>query len=161
MSESKRPRLTRWRESLEASKAETDRKREQSRADTAAIKAERDTKISGIYDDAARKAAKLSGVETDGALFVGHSHEDGRNATVVLWPNRIERVKPRRFGSVSKANQDVEVTPIKQVTSVQAEKDGFRFTRVTVFAAGNTIEFRLVHNEATRFRQAIMDLILE
>jgi hypothetical protein len=69
-------------------------------------------------------------------------------------------VKPRAFGSVSKASQDTEVTPIKSVTSVQAKKDGIR-TKVTVYASGNTIEFRFGHEEANRFKTAIMGLVLE
>jgi hypothetical protein len=93
-------------------------------------------------------------------MFEGTSHDSGRNAKVTLYKDRIERVKPRAFASVSSANQDTEVTPIKSVTSVQAKKDGIR-TKVTVYASGNTIEFRFGHDEANRFKTAIMGLVLE
>lgn len=34
------------------------------------------------------------------------------------------------------------------------------FIKVTVFASGNTIEFRIARAEATRFKDAIMGLVL-
>ncbi len=97
---------------------------------------------------------------TDRVLFQGMSHEGGRNATVTLYPNRIERVKQRALNSWSKAHQDSEVTPIKSVTSVRAEKDGMRRTKVTVYASASAIDFRLEHAEAHAFKDAIMALIL-
>jgi hypothetical protein len=113
-------------------------------------------------DDEARAAAlaqQNAEREAAGIIFEGTSHDSGRNARVTLYRDRIERIKPRAFGSLSKASQDMEVTPIKSVTSVQAKKDNIR-TKVTVYASGNTIEFRFGHSEANRFKTAIMDLIL-
>jgi hypothetical protein len=93
-------------------------------------------------------------------LFTGTSRgEDGRNSTVTLWPDRIERVKARSLGSFSKANQDHEVTPVKSISSVQAKKDGFR-TKVIVYATGNEIVFRLPHDDAVKFRGHLLDLML-
>jgi hypothetical protein len=43
------------------------------------------------------------------------------NSRITLYNDRIERVKPRAFAFMSKANQDMEVTSIKSVTSVKAE----------------------------------------
>jgi hypothetical protein len=94
-----------------------------------------------------------------GIVFQGTSHDEGRNAQVSLYRDRIERVQERSRLSLSGARQDTEVTPIKSVSSVQAKKDGFR-TRVTVFASGNTIEFRFGHDEAQRFKDAVMSLVL-
>jgi hypothetical protein len=95
-----------------------------------------------------------------GSVFATMSHESGRNSNVVLYNDRIERTKPKSFGAVSRAKQDTEVIPIKSVSSVQAKKDGFVFTKVIVFASGNTIEFRIAHAEAVRFKDAIMGLVL-
>ena len=92
-------------------------------------------------------------------LFVGMSHEEGRNARVTLYRDRIERTKERSRMSVSKARQDVEVTAIKSVSSVQAKKAGIR-TNVTVYATGNNIDFRFGHGEAKAFAEAITALIL-
>ena len=93
-------------------------------------------------------------------LFQGMSHETGRNAMVTLDPNRIERVKERSRASFSKAHQDFEVTPMKSVTSVRAQKDGMRRTKVTVYASANAIDFRFEHAEAHAFKDAVMALIL-
>jgi hypothetical protein len=97
-------------------------------------------------------------IEKPGILFEGVSHEEGRNATVTLYPDRIERVKARSRVSVSKAVQETEVTPVRAVSSVQARKDGWK-TVVTVFASGNNIDFRFEHDEAHRFKDALMSLV--
>lgn len=96
-----------------------------------------------------------------GALFAGMSHEGGRNAHVTLYDDRIERVKERSRLSMSSAKQDTEVTAIKSVSSVQAKKDGMLFTKVTAYASGNNIDFKFRHDEAQKFKDAIMSLILD
>ena len=95
-----------------------------------------------------------------GILFEGMSHESGRNAVVRLYGDRLERVKAAKFTAISQANQDVEMTPVKSISSVQASKDGVLFTKVTVYASGNNIEFRFGHTEAEQFRAALQGLIL-
>ena len=94
------------------------------------------------------------------SIFQGTSHEEGRNSIVTLYADRIERVREHKFGSLTKAKQDTEVTPIKAVSSVQAKKDGFH-TKVTVYATGNNIEFRFGHTEAQHFKDEIVRLILQ
>ena len=96
-----------------------------------------------------------------GILFQGLSHEAGRNAEVTLFRNRIERVKQRSRASFSKAHQEVEVTPMKSVTSVKTKKDGISRTKVTVYASANAIDFRFEHAEAQAFKEAVMRLILD
>jgi hypothetical protein len=124
-------------------------------------KLERDEKRAAAGEAQAAERERQRGErEAAGILFEGTSHDAGRNAKVTLYKDRVERVKPRAFGSVSKASQDMEVTPIKSVTSVQTKKHGIR-TEVTVYASGNTIEFRFGHSEANRFKTAIMGLVLE
>jgi hypothetical protein len=133
-----------------------------------AARAEEETFQQAMQAVKARRAAgeeppplsQRAAVAAGGPLFTGTSRgEDGRNSTVTLWPDRIERVKARSFGSFSKANQDHEVTPVKSVSSVQAKKDGFR-TKVIVYATGNEIVFRLPHDDAATFRQRLLDLML-
>lgn len=108
----------------------------------------------------AQFAAMRAAQEERGVLFVGTSHESGRNATVTLYADRIERVKQAAFTAISNARQDVEMTPIRSVSSVQAQKDGVAYAKVTVFASGNNIEFRFTHAEASRFRDEIQKLLL-
>ncbi len=93
-------------------------------------------------------------------IWTGISREEGRNSRVVLYSNYIERIRPKGRMSLSKAKQDTEVIPMKSVSSVQAKKDGLAFTKVIVFASGNTIEFRLRHDEAQRFKDEILKLVL-
>lgn len=95
-----------------------------------------------------------------GPLLEVKSHDEDRNATVTLYPDRIERVLDRKRLSVSRAKQDSEVIPMRAVSSVQAKKDGLTYTKVTVFASGNTIEFRLRHDDAQRFKNAITAEVL-
>lgn len=97
--------------------------------------------------------------DAPGLVIAVTSHDEGRNATVALYEDRIERVQKRSHNSWSKANQDAEVTPLKAVSSVQAKKDGFR-TRITIYATGNTIEFRTSHDEAARFKGAVTERLL-
>ena len=88
------------------------------------------------------------------------SHEEGRNSKVRVYGDRIEREKAKAMTSFSRARQDAEVIPLRSVSSVQAKKDGMMYTKVTVFATGNTIEFRLHHAEAQRLKEAITQLLL-
>jgi hypothetical protein len=96
-----------------------------------------------------------------GVVFQGTSHESGRNATVTLYPDRIERVKEKSLTSFSKASQASEVTPMRAVSSVQTQKDGMLYTKVTVHASGNPIEFRFAHEEARQFKDAISEILLK
>lgn len=93
-------------------------------------------------------------------LLTVRSHDEGRNATVTLYSDRIERVQDKKRMSLSRAKQDSEVIPMKAVSSVQAKKDGLAWTKVTIFASGNTIEFRLRHDDAQRFKDAVTSAIL-
>lgn len=99
-------------------------------------------------------------LRASGVLFQGTSHDPGRNATVTLYGDRLERVKEAKMTSLSRAKQDVEVTPTRSITSVQAKKDGLLYTKVTAFASGNNIDFRFSHDEAERFRTALMAIVL-
>lgn len=114
--------------------------------------------------DALERRAEKKDAEAEPAtggdvVFVGTSHDEGRNAKVTLYRDRIERVKERSRTSLSRAQQDTEVTPVRAVSSVQATKDG-RKTKVTVYATGNNIEFRFDHGEAQQFKDALTRLIV-
>lgn len=95
-----------------------------------------------------------------GLVFEAKSHEEGRNSTVQVFEDRIERHRDRARTSLSRARQDAEVIPLRSVASVQAKKDGLVYTKVTVYASGNTIEFRLRHDEAQRMKDEITKLLL-
>jgi hypothetical protein len=109
---------------------------------------------------AEQRDAQAAAAAASGVLFTGMSHEEGRNSTVTLYADRLERVQERSRASLSRARQDTEVTPVRSITSVQAKKDGIRYTKVTAFASGNNIDFRFGHDEALRFKDALMKLVL-
>jgi len=119
-------------------------KKEQLRAQLAEMKAERGIPVEGH----------------EGVLFTGKSHEDGRNSLVTLYSDRLERVKAKRVGSLSNATQGVEVTPARAISSVETKKDGLVWTKVTVYASGNNIVFRLSHQDAARFKDILTKLLL-
>lgn len=109
----------------------------------------------------AQQAVRDSAQQEAGILFEGTSHDPGRNAKVTLYVDRLERVKEAKMASLSRAKQDAEVTPVRSITSVQASKDGMLYTKVTAFASGNNIEFRFAHDEAQRFKDTLMRLVLQ
>lgn len=88
------------------------------------------------------------------------SHDDGRNADVIVYTDRVERVQERSRMSVGRSKQETEVIPMRSISSVQTKKDGFRYSKVTVHATGNPIDFRLAHDDAVRMKEVITDLIL-
>ncbi len=107
------------------------------------------------------REARQEARDAEGVLFEGISHDSGRNAQVTLYRDRLTRVQEAKLTSFSSARQDTEVTPVKAVSSVQAKKDGLMYTKVTVYASGNNIEFRFGHEEAQRFKDALMSLVLD
>lgn len=98
--------------------------------------------------------------QADEPILTVTSHDEGRNAKVTLYPDRIERVKAHAFGALSLARQEIEMIPLRAVTSVQASKSGFR-TTVTVSASDNDITFHLSHHEASEFQRAVLAQMVE
>ncbi len=113
----------------------------------------------GLGNKYTQSLIKRANVDPTGNLFVGQSKDPGQNSVVILFPDRIERIKPKAWGAISKARQDTEMTPIRSVSGVSSKKDGFK-TKVTVYASGNEIHFRIKHSEAIVFSSALQQLIL-
>ena len=120
------------------------------------------------------------GVENLGGepLYQVVSHIAGKNATVRLWPDRIEWERKRGVsgGKVTagvmtagasllltgvKGGKDAfEMVLLEHVTSVSNKKDGMLYHLVEVQTASggavNTTSFRVNRDEAADFRQAIL-----
>lgn len=100
------------------------------------------------------------------------SHISGKNATVHIYPDRIEweRLKERSGALVvatgglsllTKRRKDgTEMIPVKNISSVATKRDGMLNTIVTVITSGNTIDFRVSHAEAQQVRDVLNRLIL-
>ncbi|HEX6887167.1 MAG TPA: SHOCT domain-containing protein [Candidatus Nanopelagicales bacterium] len=104
-----------------------------------------------------------AGPMPDGALWRGVSHEAGRNAVVTLYRDRIERVKATSklslTGMLTGGAQDVEVIPMKSVSSVQVRR-GSWYHDVTVYCSGNTIVLSMDAADAERLRSLVMEQVL-
>ena len=81
--------------------------------------------MAGRPDPPTAEVPPLATTDPTKPLFIGTSHDSGRNAQVTLYRDRIERVKERSMTSLSRAKQDTEVTPVKAVSSVQARRTAF------------------------------------
>ena len=107
------------------------------------------------------------------------SHIEGKNADVMVFPDRVEWAKEGLLGTGGKLalgamtgglsllktgvkgkQQGSEVIPVKAMSSVTTEKDGLRFTKVRVICSGNTIDFRVGHEEAKRIKDLLTSLML-
>lgn len=107
------------------------------------------------------------------------SHINGKNADVTVYVDRIEWAKEGSLGTGGKValgamtgglsllktgvmgrQQGSEMIPLRSVSSVTTEKDGFRFTNVRVICSGNAIDFRLGHDEAKRVKDVLNSLVL-
>ncbi len=108
-------------------------------------------------------ALDKAGPLPEGAVWRGISHDAGRNSIVTLYPDRIERTKPTSkmslTGMLAGGPEDVEVIPMKSVSSVQARR-GAWYHDVTVFASGNTIVFSVDAADAEKLRGLIMAQVL-
>jgi len=94
-------------------------------------------------------------------LLTVESHDEGRNAIVSVYADRIERVKERSRMSIRRASQDAETIPLRQIASVETKKDGMRYTQVVVVTAGNRITFRCKHDEAKQLKDELTRLVLD
>ena len=110
-------------------------------------------------------------------LLAFKSHIAGKNADVLIFIDRIEWAKEGSIGGgrlalgaataglsllktgVRKKQQGSEVIPIKSISSVTSEKNGYR-TKVSVICTGNTIDFRVSHDDAKQVKELITSLVL-
>lgn len=110
-----------------------------------------------------QSAMDAAGPMPEGALWRGVSHEAGRNSIVTLYPNRIERTKPTSkmsvTGMLTGGQEDVEVIPLKSVSSVQVKR-GSWYHDVTIYASGNTIVLSVDAADAEKVRGLVMDQVL-
>jgi hypothetical protein len=113
------------------------------------------------------------GVTMSSALLEFTSHINGKNAKVQVFPDHVEWTKGGLSGGKMLAgamtlglstlatgvrNKDTEMIPIRAITSVTSKK-GMANTTVSVITAGNTIDFKIGHGEATKLKATLLQLM--
>ena len=105
-------------------------------------------------------------------LLTFTSHISGKNATVHVFPDRVEWEWPGRVtltralggsmltGSVRKG-ASTQMIPIRAITSVTSQKDGLRNWRVSIITSGNTIAMRVSKDEADRLKGTLLNLMAQ
>lgn len=109
------------------------------------------------------------------------SHIEGRNSDVAVFADRLEWDQPKGWGSTKgkaiagaatlgasflvtgvrgRRSTGSEIIPIKSISSITTQRDGIRFSKVRVICSGNTIDFRVSHEDADRVKALITSLIL-
>lgn len=107
----------------------------------------------------ARKADAAAAAANQAARLLRFtSHIDGRNATLSVYPDRVEWERPRGVGLTNKSG--TEMIPVKAISSVTTKKDGFTKAKLVMIVSGNTIEARLSPKEADEAKQTLTALIL-
>lgn len=111
-------------------------------------------------------------------LYSFTSHIDGRNATVNVFIDRVEWERPRSiskgkmFGAVATLGMSAvagvknnktggsEMIALKAITSVTMVRDGMMWTKISVIASGNTIDFRVTKGSADEIKGVLTQLVL-
>ena len=101
------------------------------------------------------------------------SHVDGKNARVMVFPDRLEWVQKGSAAArwtaatmtlgvslLAGKKEAREVIPVRQITNVSTSRDGLRNSAVTVSSAGGSVSFRVSHSEAQELRSTLMGLMV-
>lgn len=112
------------------------------------------------------------------ALHEFTSHINGKNATVTIYPDRIEWLRPRGVSGgkitagimtlgvsvlatgVKDGKSGTEMIPIRSISSVTTRRDGMMNSFVSVITTGNTVDFRVSHKEAATVKDTLTRLML-
>lgn len=99
------------------------------------------------------------------------SHIAGKNATVTIYPDRVEWEQQGRItatralggalvtGSLRKGGS-TEMIPVRSITSVKTQKDGLRNWAVQIITGGNTIDMRVSKGEAEQIKATLQRLMV-
>jgi hypothetical protein len=108
----------------------------------------------------------------DDPLLEFKSHIEGKNADVAIFTDRVEWAQEGRLtltrmtgkalsaGKLSaRRGGSSEVIPVKSISSVTVERDGFR-QAVRVICSGNAIDFRVGRGDADAIKALLTELML-
>lgn len=105
------------------------------------------------------------------ALMTFTSHIAGKNATVEIYPDRIEWEQKGRLTATrvltgaalvgqGRKGGSTEMIPIRSITSVTTRKDGLTNHAVSIITGGNTIDMRVSKSEAEQIKSTLTRLML-
>jgi Short C-terminal domain len=109
----------------------------------------------------------------EGAIYQAIDHREGRNATVTLFEDRIERVKPKSRMSFQSTHQDVDMVPLRLMgnfgsqvpafTRAEVRKANLRFSNAILHGAnGNpSMSFHFKHDDASAFQAHVNRLLMQ
>lgn len=94
----------------------------------------------------------------DGRLLTFASHVAGKNATVVVYPDRVEWT---RAGLMTLGRSSSEIIPIRSISSVSAKRGGLVRTVVQVVTTGGkSIDFHVGNRDVERVKTLLSELVL-
>lgn len=83
------------------------------------------------------------------------SHVEGRNATVEVYPDRIEWSRT----SMVLRRKETNTIPIRQIQGVTTRRSSFLYTAVKVTTGGDAVEFHVSKSQAAEARELITKLV--
>lgn len=86
-----------------------------------------------------------------GAVMAFRSHIEGKNADVIVWPDRVEWIRTR-FGG----RADTNTISLKAITGVKTHKSTLTYTEVEVQAGASTVTMRVPKAQAAELRRVLM-----
>lgn len=101
----------------------------------------------------------------------------GKNATIALYPDRLEWERAGMSGGAKAAlgvatlgvslaatgvshKRETEMVPLRAISHVSTKRDGLRNTLVTLTTAGGDVEVRCGHDDAKRLVAEVNRLLL-
>ena len=94
-----------------------------------------------------------------GIVIEALSREDGKNATIRVYRDRIEWIKAESISSLPRPKDQPPVIPLRSVAWVKARRDGPLFSKVLLRTDAATHVFRMYSPQAVQVRDAIAELL--
>lgn len=102
---------------------------------------------------------RAGGPAPSGLVIEALSRADGKNATIRVYPDRIEWIKETSISSLPRPSNEPPVIPLSTVTAVRAKNDGPLFSKVVLRTDLGTFVFRMYSPQAVQVRDAIAGLL--
>lgn len=102
--------------------------------------------------------ARVAGMNTSSALFVGERSSDGLASVVAVWPDRVERRWLTMEHDEHDADHPVEVIPVASIIGVSAARSTSLTSKVTLTLRDGDVEFEFWFAQAQAFYMRLVEL---